>query len=221
MGNCLSSAILLRGIDLSFCCCTGRVMSVSRPMSLIKPCFFVWLGAVSSSRPEPCHAGAAARGGTLEQAGLIWPCPSDAASNVPPCVAADNLTHGKSSISHAEPTSRSPSWAVPFWLRPVGQQARIRWNLPAPYHDAPCAGPLGTWGAGPILTAAIAAIAGHGKPAHPGGFRRQSSPSQRGARLANPGKAVLLVPVLSCVASTAPRQAEAKRVPDGISPVST
>lgn len=164
---------------------------------------------------------AVAHGGTLEQAGLIRPCPSDAASNVPPCAAVDSLTRGKSSISHDELPSHSPSWAVPFWLRPVGQQTRIRWNRPAPYHDAPFAGPLGTWGVGPILTAAIAAIAGHGKPTHPGGFRRQSSPSQRGARLANLGKSVLLVRVPSRMASTAPCQAEARRAPGGTSPVST
>ena len=31
-------------------------------------------------------------------------------------------------------------------LRPAGLQARIRWNLLAPYHGAPSAGPLGSLG---------------------------------------------------------------------------
>ena len=63
----------------------------------------------------------------------------------------------------------SSSRAVPCWLRPEGQQTRIRWNQKAPDQDAPFAGPLGTWGAGPILMAAYRGpIVRDGKPAHPG-----------------------------------------------------
>jgi hypothetical protein len=65
--------------------------------------------------------------------------------------------------------ARGPASSYP--VEPAGSRPRC------PIRGA--VGDPGGWG--PILTAAIAAIAGHGTPTHPGGFRRQSSPFQRGA----------------------------------------
>src|SRR5208283_1768619 len=56
----------------------------------------------------------------------------------------------------------------PPWLRPIGLQARIRWNVVVPNHDAPFAGPMGAWGAGPILTAACRSHSPERRTAHPG-----------------------------------------------------
>ena len=67
----------------------------------------------------------------------------------------------------------------PLWLRPIGLQARIRWNAMVPNHDAPFAGPMGPGRAGPILTAACRSHSPARRTAHPGGLSgfRWRSPS--------------------------------------------
>ena len=162
---------------------------------------------------------AAGRGVTLEQAGLTRPCPSD----VPPCPGADSFPRRKSSVSHDELTSHSPSRAVPFWLSPragklvSGGTRRLHTTMP---HFA---GPLGTWGTGPIL---IAASHGHSRarqtrpPRMASGVRRPRV--RRGHRRSPVSVGRFSFPLVPSGQTPARRcQAGLRRAPGGISPVST
>jgi hypothetical protein len=114
---------------------------------------------------------------------------------------------------------RHPDSGRSPWLRPIGLQARIRWNLVVPYHGAPFAGPVGTWGAGPILTAAFRSHSPARCTAHP-----EPAPE------VNPGLAVrlqmsiivgLFLDLCWCMVAPVTAQAAARRAPAGTSPVST
>ena len=140
------------------------------------------------------------------------------AGGISPAMPSDGVVRGP--VTRRPHVNSNLSWAVPL-VRPVGLQARIRWNQQAPDHDAPFAEPLGTWGVGTNLDGGHR---GHSRTRHthpPRWLQASVVPVSAWGRLADLAKSALLVPVPSYMASTAPCQAEAVRAPGGTSPVST
>ena len=149
MKDCLSRTILPRGADFSPFATLGMKCRSRGLFRLSEQCFFVWLRAVSSSRPEVFHDVARRRGQgwplghraparraasltaatrdiTLEQAGLNQPCRSDRAARCPAISATGNALFSRSPTSRGEPTSHSlfpsSSWAVPFCSGPKARK---------------------------------------------------------------------------------------------------